>query len=157
MNVLALDVGHIGLITSLFPVGVIVGSITGGVVADRWGRKKTLTLFLTGSMLFSALLITVQNWETLAVLYPLLGVLQGGVTFSTLMALFMDITNPKIGGTQFSLLTSITNFGDYSIAILSGSLLLFLGYTRFFLYAAWIVAPALLVLCFIKEHWEKPS
>jgi len=26
-----------------------------------------------------------------------------------------------------------------------------LGYTRFFLYAAWIIGPALLVLYFVKE------
>ena len=69
----------------------------------------------------------------------------------------MDITNPKIGGTQYSLLTSITNFGDYSMGILSGSLLVILGYDKFFLYAGWIVGPSLLVLYFIKERWEKRS
>jgi hypothetical protein len=54
-----------------------------------------------------------------------------------------------------NILTSIANFGDYSIAIVSGSLLMILGYQRFFLYAAWIVGPALLILYFVKEKWEK--
>ena len=93
----------------------------------------------------------------LAIIYPIIGFLQGGATFSALMALFMDITNPKIGGSQYSILTSITNLGDYSIGIVSGSLLMFLGYQRFFLYAAWIVGPALLVLYLVKEKWEKNS
>jgi len=104
-----------------------------------------------GAMIFSSLLITADSWQKLAIIYPLVGVLQGGSTYSALMALFMDISNPKIGATQFSVLTSITNFGDYGIAIFSGALVIFLGYTRFFLYAAWVVGPALLILYFVKE------
>jgi len=155
MNVLKLDVAQIGIITSLFPIGVVIGAITGGVMADKWGRKKTLTIFLIGSMICSPLLITANTWMILAIIYPIIGFLQGGSTFSALMALFMDITNPEIGGTQFSILTSIANLGDYSIAIVSGSLLMILGYQRFFLYAAWIVGPALLVLFLVKEKWGK--
>jgi len=155
MNVLKLDVAQIGIITSLFPIGVVIGAITGGVIADTWGRKKTLAIFLIGSMICSPLLITANTWLILAIIYPIIGFLQGGSTFSALMALFMDITNPKIGGTQFSILTSISNLGDYSIAIVSGSLLMILGYQRFFLYAAWIIGPALLVLYLVKEKWEK--
>jgi hypothetical protein len=63
----------------------------------------------------------------------------------------MDITNPKIGATQFSILASIHNFGDISISMISGSLVLMLGYDRFFLYSALIIGPALLILYFIKE------
>jgi len=66
-------------------------------------------------------------------------------------ALFMDITNPKIGATQYSILASITNFGEFGIAMISGTLVLMLGYNRFFLYTAWILGPALLILYFIKE------
>jgi len=155
MNVLKLDVAQIGLISSLFPIGVLIGAISGGFIADKWGRKKTLAIFLFGSIIISSLLITADTWIILAIIYPIIGFLQGGATFSALMALFMDITNPKIAGTQYSILTSITNLGDYSIGIVSGSLLVFLGYQRFFLYAAWVVGPALIVLYFVKEKWEK--
>jgi len=155
MNVLKLDVGQIGLMSSLFYIGVILGAIIGGFMADKWGRKKILTLFLFGSIIISSLLIFADTWLILAIIYPIIGFLQGGATFSALMALFMDITNPKIGGTQYSILTSIANLGDYSIGIISGSLLVFLGYQRFFLYAAWVVGPALLVLYFVNEKWEK--
>jgi len=151
MNVLRLDVAQTGIITALFPIGVAIGAVTGGLMADKWGRKKSLFLFLMGAMIFSSLLITVDSWEKLAIIYPIVGFLQGGSTYSALMTLFMDISNPKIGATQFSVLTSITNFGDYSIAIFSGALVVFLGYTRFFLYAAWVVGPALLILYFVKE------
>ena len=46
---------------------------------------------------------------------------------------------------------SIMNFGEMGLALISGTLVLFLGYHRFFLYAAWVVGPALLVMYFIKE------
>jgi len=151
MNVLRLDVAQTGLITSLFPLGVAIGAVTGGLMADKWGRKKSLFMFLIGAMIFSSLLIAADSWQKLAIIYPIVGFLQGGSTYSALMALFMDISNPKIGATQFSVLTSITNFGDYGIAIFSGALVLILGYQRFFLYSAWIVGPALLILYFVKE------
>ena len=155
MNFLNLDVAQIGLINSLFPVGVVTGSVIGGIMADRWGRKKTLAIFLFGAIIFSTLLTIANTWMILAIIYPIIGFLQGGATFSALMALFMDITNPKIGGTQYSILTSITNLGDYSIGIISGSLLMLLGYQRFFLYAAWVVGPAIIVLYLIQEKWKK--
>lgn len=63
----------------------------------------------------------------------------------------MDITNPKIGATQLSILMSIHNFGDIGVTIISGSLVLMLGYDKFFLLAAWIVGPGLLILYFVKE------
>ena len=63
----------------------------------------------------------------------------------------MDITNPKIGASQYSLLTSIANIGDTIIPMISGIILVALGYTKFFLYAAWIIGPALILLYFIKE------
>ena len=61
MNVLELDVAQIGLMTSLFPIGVIIGTITGGLTADKWGRKKTLAIFLFGSIIVSSLLITADT------------------------------------------------------------------------------------------------
>ena len=155
MNVLKLDVAQIGLMSSLFPIGIIIGSVTAGIIADKWGRKKTLAIYLIGTIIVTSLLIFANTWLILAILYLLIGILQGGTTFSALMALFMDITNPKIGGTQYSILTSITNLGDYSMGIVSGSLLVFLGYQRFFLYAAWVVGPALIILYFVDEKWEK--
>ena len=151
MNVLKLDVAQIGLLSSLFPIATAIGAVTGGVISDKWGRKKTIYVFLIGALISSSLLVFADSWQMLAIIYPMVGFLQGGSAFAAIMALFMDITNPKIAGTQFSILTSITNFGDYSIAIISGTILVMIGYERFFLYAAWLVGPALILLHFIKD------
>ena len=141
----------IGLLSSLFPIATAIGAVTGGVISDKWGRKKTIYVFLIGALISSSLLVFADSRQMLAIIYPMVGFLQGGSAFAAIMALFMDITNPKIAGTQFSILTSITNFGDYSIAIISGTILVMIGYERFFLYAAWLVGPALILLHFIKE------
>ena len=151
MNVLKLDVAQIGLLSSLFPIATAIGAVTGGVLSDKWGRKKIIYIFFFGALIFSSLLVIATSWQMLAIIYPMVGFLQGGSVFAAIMALFMDVTNPKIAGTQFSILTSITNFGDYSIAIISGTILVILGYHRFFLYAAWLIGPALLLLHFVKE------
>jgi len=154
-NALSLDLVQIGLITTLFPIGTVIGAITGGIMSDKYGRKKTLYVFLFGTIIFSALLVTADTWQILAIIYPIIGFLQGGSLFSAIMALFMDVTNPKIGATQFSILTSIGNFGDYSIGIISGTLVVMLGYDRVFLYAAWFIGPSLLLLYFIKEKTDE--
>jgi hypothetical protein len=81
----------------------------------------------------------------------MVGFIIGGSGYSAEAALFMDVTNPKIAATQYSILASIHNFGDIFSVMISGSLVLMLGYTRVFLYAAWIIGPALLILYFVKE------
>ena len=63
----------------------------------------------------------------------------------------MDITNPKIAATQYSIITSLANFGRIGFGMISGTLVLMLGYNRVFLYAAWLVGLPLLVLYFVKE------
>jgi len=154
MTVLGLDVVQTGLMTTLFPIATVIGALTGGTLSDRWGRKKTLYIFLLGAIITSALFITATTWQILAVLYPLIGFIQGSTSFAVLMALYMDNTNPTIGATQFSFFTSISNFGDIGIAMISGSLVVLLGYQRFFLYAALIIVPALVILHFVQEKQE---
>ena len=151
MNILNLDVAQSGLITSLFPIGTVIGAIVGGILTDKYGRKKILYLFLSPLIIFTGLLIYADTWQILALIYPVIGFLQGGSGFAALFSLFMDITNPKIGASQFSILTSIANIGDTIIPMISGTLLILLGYTHFFLYAAWIIGPALILLYFVEE------
>ena len=151
MNVLNLDAAQTGLIIALYPIATVFGAIIGGIIADKCGRKKTLFIFFAGILVFSALLITADSWQILAIIYPIIGFFNGGASYAAAFALFMDVTNPKIGATQYSILTSLANFGDIGIGMISGTLVLILGYHRFFLYAAWLVGPVLLILYFIKE------
>jgi PAT family beta-lactamase induction signal transducer AmpG len=154
-NVLFLDKIQIGYLTSVYPISIIIGIVIGGFAADKCGRKKILYITFIGLIITSALLVTVDSWEKLAIIYAVIGVLTGASVFCTMTALLMDITNPKIGGSQYSFLTSIANFGSVSISMISGSLIIILGYNRFFLYTALTIGISLLVLYFVKETLEK--
>ena len=80
----------------------------------------------------------------------IIGFLQGGSVYSSLLALYMDNTNPRIGASQYSIYTSNANFGEIGVATISGLVVMMLGYSRFFLYSAWIIGPALIILYLIK-------
>ena len=64
----------------------------------------------------------------------------------------MSASNPRIGATQFSILTSLGNAGMLTGETISGALIAVFGFTRTFLFSAWFFGPALLVLHFIKEQ-----
>jgi hypothetical protein len=69
----------------------------------------------------------------------------------------MDITNPKVGASQFSILTSLGNAGMLSGESLSGKLIAMFGFTGTFLYSAWLFGPAIIVLNFVKIHKRNKS
>ncbi|UCF49539.1 MAG: MFS transporter, partial [Thermoplasmatales archaeon] len=146
---LGLDISQIGFITAIFTLAVAFGSIVGGAIADKLGRKNTLYIMLSTSIISSALLIYANNWQNFTIVYSAIGFLQGGMAASAL-AMLMDITNPKIGATQFSILTGLGNFGYLFAGAISGSLYAMFGFSRVFLYAAWAFGPAILILYFIR-------
>ena len=144
-----LDITQIGLITAIFTVAIVFGSLIGGVLTDRFGRKNTLYILIGASVFFSASLIFTNNWQNFTVLYSIIGFLQGGY-YAAFLAMLMDVTNPRIGATQFSILTGLGNFGIIAAGTVSGPLYVMLGFSRVFLYSALVFGPALLILYFIR-------
>jgi len=146
---LHLDITQIGLVTMVFTIAIALGSIIGGVLADTWGRKTTLYILLFSSVVFTVLLIFSSSWEYFTVIYGIVGFLQGGYT-SAVCAMFMDVTDPRIGATQYSVFISLFNFGIFIAMTISGPLYDLLDVSRVFLYSAWIFGPVLLILYFIR-------
>jgi MFS family permease len=144
-----LDLNQIGLITAILTIAMAIGSLIGGVITDRWGRKNTLYTFIIISIILTASLIITNSWQNFAILLFIVGFLQGGY-HAAFLAMIMDITNPKIGATQFSILTGLGNFGLIAAGSFSGTLYAIFGFSRVFLYSAWIFGPPLLVLYFIR-------
>jgi MFS transporter, AAHS family, 4-hydroxybenzoate transporter len=70
--------GALGLAVSAGQVGPLVGAIVLGMVADRWGRKRTLYLSAIVFGLFTALTAYITNVEELALLRFLAGIGLGG-------------------------------------------------------------------------------
>ena len=66
----------------------------------------------------------------------------------------MNLTDPKISASQFSIFASISNVGMIGGNGISGTLITLIGFTRTFLYSAWVLGPALLFL-FIFSKLKK--
>ena len=146
---LQLDIAQIGLIVAIFPVTAVIGSLVGGALSDKLTRKITIYVFTGASIFLSASLILANNWQILAIIYAIIGFLQGGyITAGCTM--FMDVTNPRAGATEYSIFMSRGNAGMTGGETVSGTLVSMFGFGRTFLYSAWIFGPALLILFFIK-------
>lgn len=145
---------QIGFISMILPVFLAIGSLVGGVATDRLGRKSTLYGFIGLNIVFTASLIFADTWWKLSALYGIIGFLMGGHSTAS-CALFMDVTNPRIGATQYGIFTGIANVGLNGAGMVTGSLAVALGFSRTFLYAAWVFGPALLVLYFIRMKKSK--
>jgi MFS family permease len=149
-----LDPAQGGLINAILPMAMVVGSIVGGISTDKWGRKLTLYLLLGLSAIFTASLIFTNNWLNFAIIYGIIGFLMGGYE-TVVCALFMDVTNPRIGATQYGIFTGLANLGINGMGMVTGLMVSSLGFTRTFLYAGLVCGPAILILYFIKLKKEK--
>jgi MFS family permease len=147
---LEFDIAQVGMITSVYPITTVVGASVCGPISDRWGRKGILYILLWAGIFFSALFVFANTWLILAVLYGIVGFFRGGYYVVT-SAIFMDLTNPKVGATEFSILTSLANVGILGIGfIISGSMIEMFGFDRAFLFSAWFFGPALLILYLVN-------
>lgn len=106
------------VIGAFFGVAVVaatmVGGLVGGRLSDRWGRTRSVAYFLMGFVATIALLGALDlggRPVPHAVLLSLLSVLYAfiGLFTAASYALFMDLTDPRLGGTQFSTFMSATN------------------------------------------------
>lgn len=150
-TILDMDVGQIGLVMSIYPITLAIGSLIGGTLADRKSRKTVMYIFICLCILFSAALIFADTWQLVGIIYGIIGFLQGGGLFAAGGALLMDNCNKKVGTTQYSFYASITNFSEFGLGTVSGSLVTIIGFGRVFLISAWSLGPALLILYFIKS------
>jgi MFS transporter, PAT family, beta-lactamase induction signal transducer AmpG len=104
----------IGLFFGVFAVGAtLLGGLVGGRLSDTWGRLRTVGIFLVGlaaSIVALALadLSGARDETTLIGLLVVMYLFIGLFTASS-YALFMDLTDPALGGTQFSTYMAATN------------------------------------------------
>jgi len=129
-------------------VATILGSLAGGWASDRFRRERTLAvaqLALAGLIVWLALqpaLGSVPRFQLLTALYLAIGVFTAAS-----YALFMDLTDPRLGATQFSTYMAATNACEAWAGFTVGALAARWGYGTGFLAlaAASLVALPLLV------------
>jgi MFS family permease len=92
---------------------MLTGGLIGGVLSDRWGHRRAVAIFLVGFVSMVLLLAFVDSVGTLppTVSLALLSSMYFfvGLFTAASYALFMDLTDPRLGGTQFSAYMAATN------------------------------------------------
>ena len=155
-NILNISTSQIGLIGGIVPLIVIPGSIFGGLISDKWGRKKSIYLliipviFLISSIMFTTTLLF------LVIPYFIVIFFSAG-RWASSSAMFMDVTNKKIRATQYSVFNSLENLGLIASGMLAGTFLALLGYSNIFIFISLTLIPPLIILYFIKLKKEKKN
>ena len=105
-------------VASLATIGGIVGalgSLLGGVLGDRLGCRRTLLgacLTVAGLNLGFAACRGLWGHFPLLLAYTAVEGIMVGVVYATTLALFMDLTNPRLAATQFQIYMALLNIKD---------------------------------------------
>ena len=119
-------------------VSMLVGGLLGGFLSDKLSRKKSVAIFLYGVVLMvSVIAILGINGSTVShttwlVLFSTMYFFTGMFTAAS-YALFMDITNPSLGATQFSTYMAATNGCESWVVFTAGFIAASHGYHWAFL------------------------
>jgi len=116
-----INISTAGLVTTVWGIGVVAGSVAGGKLTDKWGQNRSVwraMLLSFFSILFLA--FTTQGW----MIWPLVGLfgLAYGFYETVYFAVAMDRTDPRIAASMFSILMAVANIGTGIGLGLSGSL-----------------------------------
>ena len=150
----------IGIFFSLPSViAMLIGGIIGGNISDKIGRKKTVALSLSG---FAGLIIILALSDylisDLSVIYIVLILtavyLFIGIFTASSYALFMDLTNPKLGATQFSTFMAATNGCEAWSGWAGGNITAGKGYPAAFIIMSLVSFLSLFFLKMIKIKKE---
>jgi MFS family permease len=144
------SVSYAGLVIGLWGAGAAVGTLLGGVLADRWGRKPT---FLTALYAGAGMMLVVgfiHGQLAVAVAVFLLGLCAEG-SRPAMQALMVDIVGPEDRMRAFSLYYWVINLGFACSAFVAGLVAGVDFQLLFILDAATTVAAATIVAFKISE------
>jgi PAT family beta-lactamase induction signal transducer AmpG len=149
-------VGTVGIFFGVAVVGAtLVGGLVGGILADRRGHARMCALFLIGFVTTIAGLAgadaagagstVLLGWLTAMYLFI-------GLFTAASYALFMDLTDPSLGGTQFSAFMSATNACESWSAWSGGRIAASFGYSAAFLTMSAASLATLPILRWLGRH-----
>jgi predicted MFS family arabinose efflux permease len=141
----------------------IAGGIIGGVISDRFSRTRSVALFLVGFVVMIVALAffdftgaTVENNRIrmyfLAAMYLFVGLFTAAS-----YALYMDLTDPRVGATQFSTYMSATNACEAWSAWTGGRLAARWGYSPAFVVVSLVSLLSLFLLPILNRKRSPPT
>jgi MFS transporter, PAT family, beta-lactamase induction signal transducer AmpG len=138
-------------------LAMLFGGMAGGYLSDRMSRKNSVMFFLLGFVtavlcisLFHIFLPHSHHYIFM-ILYAVMYFFTGMFTTAS-YALFMNITNPKLGATQFSVLMAATNGCESWTVLVAGMIAAAQGYGYAFMVMCLISLLSLLFLKKIKTN-----
>lgn len=128
---LGISLKSVGLFTSVFGIGTIVGGVTGGPLMKKIGKRRSLltALFVTATVTF-ALAVTPSAGIMWAVVF-LVG-FAFGYYETVYFAMGMDFTDPRIAAFMFAFIMAVGNIGIGLGSALAGSLVDAVGFRPMF-------------------------
>ncbi|MGW7286460.1 MDR family MFS transporter [Streptomyces sp. NPDC054847] len=151
---LTVDRGHsalyAGLMVSLYGLGGMAGSLIGGSLSDRWGRRPTLLAGQLGSAVFTLALGLAEQPLPIALCATVLG-LTLTMSQPAAGAMLADIVPEEARPRAYSLNYWAFNLG-FSVSALSAGALVVFGYLTLF-----VVDAATTLLCAVLVFWKLPE
>ncbi|MCC5793404.1 MAG: MFS transporter [Chromatiales bacterium] len=147
--------GSIGLFFTMALLAMIGGSLAGGWSADRFGKRRTVAALvpLTAAVVLLTSLLDVLEPGGSMVIAGLLAVyLCAGLLTASAYALFMQLTDPRLGATQFSAYMGAINAGEAWAGFTAGQLAGRLDYPLAFTVVALLSLAALLVTARLRSQ-----
>jgi len=130
-EVLGVRLGRVGLYTSVFGVGTVLGGLVGGPLTDRIGRRGSLVvaLLLTSATVFGLAMLPSAGLGWLVVGFF-------GIAFgyyeTVYMTMGMDFCDPRIAAFMFAFVMAVGNVGIGLGQPLSGALVDAVGFRWMF-------------------------
>jgi MFS transporter, PAT family, beta-lactamase induction signal transducer AmpG len=146
----------IGAFLGIFVVGaMLAGGLAGGVASDRWGRTRVVALSLAGFVTM-ILLVAWTDRAGFGASVTRLALLTGmyvfvGIFTAASYALFMDLTDPEIGATQFTTFMAATNGCESWAGWSGGRLVAAQGYPAAFAVMSVVSVLSLPLLVWIRR------
>ena len=164
-NPFYLDLGfsktEIANVTKIFGFFMtIAGAALGGVLVVRYGLLKPLVLgavlIASTNLLFATLALSDPDTVLLAIVISADN-LSGGIATSVFIAYLSSLTNSAYTATQYALFSSLMTLPAKFIGGFSGIVVEAQGYFVFFVYAAVLGLPAILVATYLMRKQLKAA
>lgn len=142
-------------------LSMLTGGLIGGYFSDKMKRIRSTSLFLCG-FVFMAIVISINSFifpDTKPIIWISLFTLMYlfiGMFTAASYALFMDVSNPKLGATQFSTFMAATNGCEAWVVWSTGILVASYSYGLAFLLMAFVSLGSLFFLRKIKVEIVQP-
>jgi MFS family permease len=148
---LGFDLVTVGIVFSIFSVGMFLGSLLFGVLGDRISVRTTLPMnsVVYAIVIVSALFFNLQELTLAVIFFFVVGFTAGGYQ-TTQLRINMDNTPAVASGTIFNLYNSIANVGLIAIGALA--IAAFEGYTGSY-QVGWQLAWVFLLIALIPGYY----